>query len=230
MPSSWVNTECSIHRVQHTPKIVCCPFILTISSWPVNVTSASGIPPFQSTATSQFSIRASKVKSPCHIPTVASWLTDELGPGVPSIACLQVLVQSRWMTASKCISKLAWSWPQRACPNSPDHGLQVSLIMASKCISKLAWSWPACASLTSFDLSLQLNLQTRSITASKCIAEFTRSPSPSASATRSMMFSLKERQRLCVDTGIMEVDRVTGSIYLADRSQSRYSVCRWVAI
>ena len=25
-------TECSIHRVQHTPKTVCCPFILTISS------------------------------------------------------------------------------------------------------------------------------------------------------------------------------------------------------
>ena len=65
-------TECSIHRVQHSPKIVCHAFILTISSWPLNVASASGVPPYRSTATSQFSIRASKVKSPHHIPTVSS--------------------------------------------------------------------------------------------------------------------------------------------------------------
>jgi len=65
-------TECSIHRVQHTPKIVCCPFILSISSWPLNTASASGVPPYRSTATSQFSIRASKVKSHRHIPTASS--------------------------------------------------------------------------------------------------------------------------------------------------------------
>jgi len=65
-------TECSIHRVQHTPKIVSRPFILTISSWPLNVASASGVPPYRSTATSQSSIRASKVKAPRHIPTVSS--------------------------------------------------------------------------------------------------------------------------------------------------------------
>ena len=104
MPSSWVNTECSIdrvqhtpstayteysihrvqhtpstaytkysiHQVQHTPKIVCRPFILKISSRPLNVASASGVPPYRSTATSQFSKRASKVKSLRHIPTVGS--------------------------------------------------------------------------------------------------------------------------------------------------------------
>jgi len=65
-------TECSIHRVQHTPTIVCGPFILKISSWPLNVTSSSSVPSYQSTATSQFSIRASKIKSPRHIPKVSS--------------------------------------------------------------------------------------------------------------------------------------------------------------
>jgi len=70
-------TECSIHRVQRTPKIVCRPFIFSISSWPLNVASASGVPPYRSTATSQFSIRASKVQSPRHIRTVSSELTNE---------------------------------------------------------------------------------------------------------------------------------------------------------
>ena len=69
---SAAYAECSIHRVQHTPKIVCRPFILSISSWPLNVASASGVPPYRFTATSQFSIRAWKVKSPRHIPTVSS--------------------------------------------------------------------------------------------------------------------------------------------------------------
>jgi hypothetical protein len=69
---SAAYTECSIHRVQHTPMIACRHFILSILSWPLNVSSACGIPSYRSTATSQFSIRASKVKSPHHIPTVLS--------------------------------------------------------------------------------------------------------------------------------------------------------------
>jgi len=168
---------------------VCRPFILTISSSPLNVASASGVPPYRSTATSQFSIRASKVKSPCHIPMVASQLTDELSPGAPSIGCLQVLFQCHSITASKCISKLAQSRLRSASPNSLNH-------------------------------SLQMHLQTRSITASKCISEFTQSPSPSASQTRSIKYILKEQRRLSGDTGVTEVDRVAGSMYSADRSQS----------
>jgi len=62
----------SLHWVQHTPKIVCRPLILTMLSWPLNVSSASGVPPYRPTATSQSSIRVSKVKSPCHIPMVGS--------------------------------------------------------------------------------------------------------------------------------------------------------------
>ena len=64
--------ECSIHQVQQIPKIVCHPFILTIRSWPLNVASASDVPPYRLTATSQLSIRAAKVKSHRHIPTVSS--------------------------------------------------------------------------------------------------------------------------------------------------------------
>jgi len=56
---------------------VCSPFIFMISSWHLNVASASGVPLSISTATSQFSIRASTVKSACHIPTVSSWLTND---------------------------------------------------------------------------------------------------------------------------------------------------------
>jgi len=50
MIMSWdrvqAYTEYSIHRVQHTPKIVCLPFILMITSWPLNVACASGVPPY----------------------------------------------------------------------------------------------------------------------------------------------------------------------------------------
>ena len=72
LTQSAAYTEFSIHRVQHTPKIVCRPFILIISSWPLKVASASGACSYQSTATSQFSIGASKVKSSCQIPMVSS--------------------------------------------------------------------------------------------------------------------------------------------------------------
>jgi len=65
-------TEFSLHWVQQIPKIVCHPFILTMMSWPLNVASASGVPPYRLTATSQLSIRAAKVKSHGHIPTVPS--------------------------------------------------------------------------------------------------------------------------------------------------------------
>jgi len=65
-----------MNRIQHTIKIVCGPFILTIASWSMNVASASGVLPYRSTANSQLSIRASIVKSPHHITTVSSQLTD----------------------------------------------------------------------------------------------------------------------------------------------------------
>jgi len=67
-----------------------------------------------------------------------------------------------------------------------------------------------------------VHLQTRSIPASRCISEFIRSPSPSASQTRSIKYILNERRQLYGDTEVTEVDRVTGSIYLADPGVDRH--------
>jgi len=197
MPSSWVNTECSIHRVQHTlstayteysihrvqhtPKIVCGPFILTISSWPLNVALASGVPPYRSTANSQSSIWASKVKSPCQIPTVARYLTDELSRGAPSIDHLQALVQSCSITGSKITPYLAQSRLPSTRPTSLNHGLQVYLqtcsIKASQGISSLVRSRPRSVSPDSLDYSLQVC----TIMAFKCIPILAKSRPSSAS-------------------------------------------------
>ena len=58
--------------------------------------------------------------------------------------------------------------------------------------------------------------------ASKCISEFTRSPSPSASQTHPIKYIFKEQRRLYVDTGVTQVDSVTRSIYSADPGVDRY--------
>ena len=77
----WVqaNTMYSIHRVQHQhiPKIACHPFILMITSWPLNVASASGVPSYTIDCHQPARQESSKIKSPCHIPIFASQLTDE---------------------------------------------------------------------------------------------------------------------------------------------------------
>jgi len=62
----------SWHRVQHPPKIVCLPFILMIMSWPLNIASASGVPPYMIDRHQPALYESWKAKSPCHIPTVAS--------------------------------------------------------------------------------------------------------------------------------------------------------------
>jgi hypothetical protein len=84
---------------------------------------------------------------------------------------LLVLVQSRSIMASRCISKLARSRPPSASPHSLNRGLQLHLQSRSTTASKLAGSWPPSASPNSLDQGLQLNLLTRSITASKCISK-----------------------------------------------------------
>jgi len=227
MPSCWVNTECSIHRVQHTPMIVCHPFILTISSWPLNVASAFSVPPYRSTTTSQFSIRAWRVKSPCHIPKVASWLTDEFSPGWPSIDRLQLLVQSPSIMASKCISKLARWQPPSASPNSLHHGLQLHLqtrsVTSSKCISRLAHLQPASSQDDGHEVHISKLAQSRPPSVStnsvdyglhKCISR------DAPSRPRSISLSSLHRHI----EGHLELLSSTAC------SQSRYSVCRWAAI
>jgi len=96
------------------------------------------------------------------------------------------------------------------------------LSTGSKYSSNLAQSRPPSASPHSPNHGLQVHLQTRSITASKCISEFTRAPSPSASQTCSSKYIFKERWRLYGDTGVTEVDRVTVSIYSADPGVDRH--------
>ena len=97
--------------------------------------------------------------------------------------------------------------------------------MASKCISKLARSPHTSASLSSLDLGPQVHLQTCSIPASKCISEFTRCQSPSASPKCSMTASkyiFKERWWVYGYTWVTEVDRVMASIYFADPGVDRH--------
>jgi len=180
----------------------------------MNWVSAAVTPPFRSTAprsnTSKYSFNLDRSRPPSaslsstwswspsaspnslyHGLQVYLWVELDLG--------LQVHLQTRSITASKCISQLH------------NLGLQMHLhtclITASKCISKLAlswppsaslsstWSWPPSASPNSLDhglqvhlsvtrswtpnaspnslhLNLQVHLQTRSIMASKCISVF----------------------------------------------------------
>jgi len=108
------------------------------------------------------------------------------------------------LTASKYSSNLARSRPPSASPNSLDDGLQSRSITASKCISKLARSQPPSVSLNSHHYGLHVHLQTRSITASKYI--------------------FKERRQVYRDTGVTEVERVTGSIYSADPGVDRHLI------
>jgi len=99
-------------------------------------------------------------------------------------------LQSRSITASKCISKLARSRPRSASPNSLDHILQVYLsITASKCISKLARSQPPSVCPNSLDHILQVYLL---ITASGCISKLARSQPPSV-CPNSLDYGLQTR-------------------------------------
>jgi len=141
MPWSWVNTEYTIHQVQHHPKIDSLPLPASFSSLSGCCTQLSTFPQLQ----------------------VNQWIESQLlsrlppnrpPPSTPPISLdhsLQVPLQTRSVTASECISKLDWSrppsasseltrpWPPSASPNSLDPGLQVHLsvhsLSVSKCIS-----------------------------------------------------------------------------------------------
>jgi len=92
MPWLWVNTKYSIHwvhhrlstayteycilRLQHPDKIDCPPFILRITSLPLNDGSSSCMPPSKSTVPSKLRERM-KAKSTHQITMFASYLIDE---------------------------------------------------------------------------------------------------------------------------------------------------------
>jgi len=115
-----------------------------ITSWPLNVASDSG-PPLQ---------ESWEVMSPCHIPTVASPLTDEES-------------LSSWRAVHR--------QPPSTRLNSLNYSQQVHLQTHLITVTKLAPSWPP----SSPDNGHQPHLHTRLITASRCISQFTRSRPPS---------------------------------------------------
>jgi len=204
MSWSWVDTEYSIHRVQeytehsiqwaqHPPKIVCLPFILQITSLPLNAASAirrASLHDQPPSASSPFELKGKVTWSHSHGCELTNWWIQSQHPArrpsIPSknsskLARLrpprshdhgpQMHLQTRSITASKCISQLPWLRP----PNSLNHGVQVHLqthsITASQSISTLKRLWPAIASPNSHDHSLQVHLHSSSIIASKCISK-----------------------------------------------------------
>jgi hypothetical protein len=147
-------------------------------------------------------------------------------------------LQTRLITPSK----FARSWPPSVSTHSLDHCLQVHLhtrsIAAFKCIGKLARLRPPSASPYSLDHSLQVYRETHLIMASKCISKFARSRPPKC------IFKLaRSRPPKCISILPRSRPRHVSQSSL-DRhfqahlellsstacSQSRYTMCRWVAI
>ena len=146
---STAYTEYSIHWVQHPPRIVCLPFILIITIWPLNVASASGVPCYMIDRHQPALHDSSKVKSHSHGCELTNWWVS--APGALSIDCLQVLVQTRSITAYK----FARSRPPSASPSSHDYGLQMHLQTRTITASKLARSRPPSVSPNSHNYALQ---------------------------------------------------------------------------
>jgi len=65
---STTYTKHSIHWLQHTPKIAYLPFNLMITSWPLIVASACGVPHYKTDRHQSALHESTKVKSPHHIP------------------------------------------------------------------------------------------------------------------------------------------------------------------
>jgi len=169
-PWSWVNTEYSIQQVPHRPIINCLLLRASLSS----LGGPSCTPPSTFLRSWVWPMKRFSALFHAFLPIYRL-----------KIDHLQVFLHSRSTMALKCISKLTRSWP----PSLHDDGLQVSLhtrsIIASKfaqsIASKLDWLRPPSASLCSLYVMHLVHEQTRFITASKCISQFTQSQSPSAS-------------------------------------------------
>ena len=74
---SITYTNHSIYRVQHPPMIGCLPYISMITSEPLNLASASSVPPYRMDCHRPKYHESLKVQRPCQIPTFASQLTVE---------------------------------------------------------------------------------------------------------------------------------------------------------
>jgi len=204
---STAYTEYSIHRVQHTLSTAytaCCiiPRSTVSRSQPVSHLSADYVCTQFSTFPQLQVNQWIESQLPSHLPPELL-PPDWPPPSTPPISLdhsLRVHLQTRSITASNCIFKLTRLQPPSASPVSVNDGLQVHLQIrtASMCMSALARLGPP----NSHDRSLQLHPQTRYITATK--------------------YFFQQRRRVYWDTGVTEVDRVTGSIFSADPGVDRY--------
>jgi hypothetical protein len=167
-----------------------------------------------------------------------------------------VHLQTRSIASSKCISKLAPSLPRFASPSLLDHSIQEYLqscsITASKftrsrpskCISYLTRSQPPSICLNPLHHGLQVYLQTRSITPSKYISKLATSHPPSVSPN-SLDYDIQVHSIMASNYISKLAQSWPWSISLSSPdshfqaqlkllsstscSQSRYTVCRWVA-
>jgi len=145
----------------------------------------------------------SKIKSPCHIFTFASQLTDgwslstrsaidrphpntgllSLDHGLQSVSTTTLYygLQVCTIMVFICICNLARAQPPTVCPNSLNYGVQFRTITAFKFISKHFRLPPPSASPKLLNHDLGVHLYVHSITASKGISNDARLPPPSAS-------------------------------------------------
>jgi len=107
-------------------------------------------------------------------------------------------------------SKFVRSQPPSVSLNSDNYSLPVNLQTGTITASKLVQSRPPSGSPN----FLGYGLHVRTITASKCISILARSQPPST--------SLRSEGGVYGNTGVMEVERVTGSIYSADPGVDRH--------
>jgi len=204
----------SWHQVQHSPstavtkvqsprKILCLPFIPIMMSWPMNVASASSVPPYtidRHPPSSPWQLKVEVTLSHSHRYELNTWRIEsqhlashpstrskclsklagsQHRSGSPKLLDhgLQVHLQTHSITTAQCITQFTRSWPPILSPNQLDYHLQVHLqprsITAPKCISQLAQLWPSGALPYSLNDGLQVHLQTRLITTSECISELT---------------------------------------------------------
>jgi hypothetical protein len=149
-PPSTASTKYSIHWVLHPSRILCLPFILTFTCWPLTVPSASGEPPCMINHDQPAPHEGSKGMTAPHNPAVVCLLkysTHRAQSWVPSSSSWSLdhgLQVDDWVS---------WLWPPNASLISDlNHSLQVRL-------------W------VQLHIGLQVHLQTRSIMTSECISE-----------------------------------------------------------
>ena len=197
MPWSWLNTEYSIHQVQHHPKM---DSLLLPASFPslggCCCTQLSTFPQFQVNQWIELQL-AWRLPPNCLVPSTPPILLDH---------SLQVHRQTRSITTLQLMSEFTQSQSPVASPTSLNHILKVHAqtcpITVSERISKLTLTWPPSASLSSLDLGLLVHLSTRLITASKYI--------------------VSERLRVDGDTGVTKRESATRSTYSGDSWVDRY--------